>query len=1043
MENQILKLENSPYVGPRPFEQKDRNLFYGRNYETLEIISLILSNPLTLIYSQSGVGKTSLFNTKIVYELEKQYKFQTFPSARVRSLIAPEKIPTDVTNMYMFNALLCLKPEANVETMKKLSLSNFLKQDDSRTNTDGETLPRLIVFDQMEELFGLYPENWFDQQQDFFQQIAEALSEDGMLRIVFIIREEYLAHFSSIAQLLPGRLRARFRLERLRKDAALEAVLEPLKQTGGFVFAPGVAEKLVDDLLTMRVESIFGKIVDMKGEYVEPVHLQVVCQRLWMKAALIGLTEITQEHLKGSADVNQALTEFYLEIIADAARYTGVSKDTIRNWFNQYLITSSGTRGIVHREEKSTGGLPNKVVDFLQERYLIRQELRSGSRWYELTHDRLIVPIRESNKEWKEKQKVKKLKNLTVSTVLVASAIIVILAGYYYFTLPVPEPSTTEQLLFSDQSKVSVGSNPTSVAVDRSSGLVYVANFGSNDLSVINGTTNKIQANVTVGHHPHSVAVDPYRSMVYVTNWANGTLSVINGTTNKIEANLAVGRGPFSVAVNPFNSFVYVANRASDTLSVINGTTNKIEANVTVGRGPISVAVDPYRSLVYVANWASDTISVINGSNKIVTNIPVGSLPYGVAVDPYSDLIYVANQGNDTLSVINGTTDKIEANVKVGRGPNSVAVDPINNMIYVTNQGNDTLSVINGTTHKMISNVPVGNEPYGVAVDTYSGITYVTNKMGDTIYVMKLGQARHESPFRISYQGTLSSQGLDSGNLSFPAGVEYSDYSNGIYVADIDNDRIKMFATNGSLLKSWGTEGNASGQFNQPGDVAVDAKTGRVYVSDIGNNRIQKFDKDGNFILEWGSRGARDGQFEHPGDIVINRRTRDVYVVDNHNDRIQKFDTSGNFISKWGSEGTKNGQFRSPTGITIDGNGNIYVADTLNNRIQKFNETGGFIASWGTNIEEGGSIKDGILGFNRTDGLTYDRKSDLLYISDRQNGRIVILTGEGKPFDDILLSAVTNGLRITPRDVTLDNDGKLYVADKDNNKIHVFAIRTQ
>src|SRR4029079_15917928 len=178
----------------------------------------------------------------------------------------------------------------------------------------------------------------------------------------------------------------------------------------------------------------------MKGEYVEPVHLQVVCQRLWMKAHLMGITEITQEHLKGSADVNQALTEFYLDIIDDTAKYTDVSRDKIRNRINQYLITSSGTRGIVHREEKSTGGLPNKVVDFLQERYLIRQELRSGSRWYELTHDRLIGPIRESNKEWKEKKKVKKL---TVTTTLLASAIIGILV--VYLTTAVPESVKPEQ----------------------------------------------------------------------------------------------------------------------------------------------------------------------------------------------------------------------------------------------------------------------------------------------------------------------------------------------------------------------------------------------------------------------------------------------------------------------------------------------------------------------------------------------------------------------------------------------------------------------
>ena len=112
---------------PQPFEQKDRNLFFGRDYETIEIISLILSNPLTLIYSQSGVGKTSLFNTKIMYELEKQYNFQIFPPTRVRSLISPEKIPKDVTNIYMFNTLLCLKPEAEVETLKKQSLFEFFK----------------------------------------------------------------------------------------------------------------------------------------------------------------------------------------------------------------------------------------------------------------------------------------------------------------------------------------------------------------------------------------------------------------------------------------------------------------------------------------------------------------------------------------------------------------------------------------------------------------------------------------------------------------------------------------------------------------------------------------------------------------------------------------------------------------------------------------------------------------------------------------------------------------------------------------------------
>ena len=142
--------------------------------------------------------------------------------------------------------------------------------------------PRVIVFDQLEELFSLFTEKFQDQQEDFFKQINDAIEDDPLLRIVFVIREEYLAQLEPFARFVPENIRARFRLERLRKDAPLLAVKGPL-QNAGHYFGPGVAEKIVDDLLTMRVENIFGQTTEVKGEYVEPVQLQVVCQKLWLE----------------------------------------------------------------------------------------------------------------------------------------------------------------------------------------------------------------------------------------------------------------------------------------------------------------------------------------------------------------------------------------------------------------------------------------------------------------------------------------------------------------------------------------------------------------------------------------------------------------------------------------------------------------------------------------------------------------------------------------------------------------------------------------
>jgi YVTN family beta-propeller protein len=741
----VQELEGGPYVGPRPFERKDRNIFFGRDRETIQIISLILSNPLTLIYSQSGVGKTSLFNAKILHELQGQYKFQIFPSARVRSLLPPDKIPEDTKNIYMFNALQSLKPDIDGEMLKKHTLYSFLKEYSPKTTIIEENksaVPQVIVFDQLEELFNLYPENWQDQQQDFFQQIAEALNENPMLRIAIIIREEYLAHLSAFAYLLPGRLRARFRLERLEKESALLAVTEPLKQTGRS-FAPGVAEKLVNDLLTMRVENIFGKIVNMKGEYVEPVHLQVVCQRLWMKTIASGITEITQEHLKGSADINKALTDFYLDAISDAAKQTGIKQDAIRNWFDEKLITSSGTRGIVHRDAKSTGGIPNNVVEVLQGRYLIRPEWRSGSRWYELTHDRLIEPIVESNKEWKQWKQEKKNRKVIITTGVIAAAavIVTIVVLTYYLSTYVIPPTT----LIIDQHFVSVDNAPSSVAINPNTNLIYVTHRNLNTTSVIDGITNSVVAEIAVGTEPSSVAINPNTNMIYVTNIGSHNVSVIDGITNGVVAEIAVDRRPTSIAINPNTNMIYIANIRSNTVSVIDGLTNGVVTKVPVGTEPSSVAINPNTNMIYVTNFRSRTISVIDGTtNGVVADIPTddnlgGEPPIRfIAINPNTNMIYASNRTSHSVSVIDTTTNGVVADISTNGQPEYMAANPNTNLIYVAQYWSDTVSVIDGLTNGVVAEIAVGIGPTFVTFNPNTSTIYATNLQSNTLSVIDI-----------------------------------------------------------------------------------------------------------------------------------------------------------------------------------------------------------------------------------------------------------------------------------------------------------------
>jgi DNA-binding beta-propeller fold protein YncE len=292
----------------------------------------------------------------------------------------------------------------------------------------------------------------------------------------------------------------------------------------------------------------------------------------------------------------------------------------------------------------------------------------------------------------------------------------------------------------------------------------------------------------------------------------------------------------------------------------------------------------------------------------------------------------------------------------------------------------------------------------------------------------------HPSTLNIKYLGTIGSKGSTFGKFLNPGSVEFSPFDNRVYVSDMHNKRIQIFDTNGLFNSSWSDISGGKGDFNHPGDIGVDSITGYVYVSDIDSNTIQKFDASGKFVAKWGSTGVGDGQFNQAGDITVDTAKRFVYVTDVHNNRVQKFDTNGNFITKWGSAGAGDGQFRFPTGITIDGDGMIYVADTFNDRIQKFDTNGNFITTWDSTGTVGGA-------FSRPDGITYDLDSDLLYVSDRKNKRIQVLTEDGHLFYNLDLAKATNDLNIKPRDVTIDRAGKLFVVDKDNNKIHVFNTR--
>jgi len=271
-----------------------------------------------------------------------------------------------------------------------------------------------------------------------------------------------------------------------------------------------------------------------------------------------------------------------------------------------------------------------------------------------------------------------------------------------------------------------VGTNPASIGYDHGNGDYYVANAGSNNVSVVSGTTGRTVATVAVGGYPFGVAYDSSNGIVYVTDAGSNAVSLVSGSTNEAVATVQVPSSPLGVAYDSGNGDLFVSSFGGHLLNVIAGST--LVKNITVGTSPTGVAYDSSTGSIYVTNSATNNVSVVSDvTDAVVTTIAVGNDPAGVTFDTWNGDLYVTNYNSGNVTVISGVTNKAVASITVGTGPFGVAFDSENGNIYVTNAGQDTVSVISGSTNSVVSTLNVGKGPQGIAFDADEGRLYVAD----------------------------------------------------------------------------------------------------------------------------------------------------------------------------------------------------------------------------------------------------------------------------------------------------------------------------
>jgi len=105
---------------------------------------------------------------------------------------------------------------------------------------------------------------------------------------------------------------------------------------------------------------------------------------------------------------------------------------------------------------------------------------------------------------------------------------------------------------------------------------------------------------INVGEHPQNVEYNPSNGNMYVSNFYTGDISIIDNNTNKVIHTIQVNGSPNVLEYNPSNGNMYVGNL--DQILVVDSNTNKVIHTIDAGDSPKFLKYNPSNGNMYIGN---------------------------------------------------------------------------------------------------------------------------------------------------------------------------------------------------------------------------------------------------------------------------------------------------------------------------------------------------------------------------------------------------------------------------------------------------------
>jgi YVTN family beta-propeller protein len=251
-----------------------------------------------------------------------------------------------------------------------------------------------------------------------------------------------------------------------------------------------------------------------------------------------------------------------------------------------------------------------------------------------------------------------------------------------------------------------IGNGVGGLVLVNASGSLYVASDNTliSEVSLVNLTSFTVTAVLpsTWFDGPAGLAYDALDDRVYVANYYSSNVTIMNALTGALVGWAPVGSHPLGAVDDPDTDQIFVENTYEDFVTILDGATGALVAQPVTGLAPVEAAYDSYNQDVYVANGETASLTVIassNDSDVMNISVPGGGYPQWVSYDPENHSLEVTSAAGGAdepgyLAVVSDLNQSFAGQIYVGTWPGGTVFDPEVNETFVPDYSPGSVSVV-------------------------------------------------------------------------------------------------------------------------------------------------------------------------------------------------------------------------------------------------------------------------------------------------------------------------------------------------------------